>query len=128
MILSVTVVLVFGKRPAGHHSVAHARTSIPASTPLLHTCLPGEIVPQSVCSRYGLKVGYYSAWFVQALMFVCSPLAWPIGKLLDYVLGPEHSVGPSPQPPIHRHHHACTCQQVMCSFAAASVIVTSHSL
>lgn len=63
VIISVTVVLVFG-----------------------------EIIPQAICSRYGLKVGAYSAWFVKLLMIICSPLSWPIGKLLDYVLGPNHSV------------------------------------
>ncbi|PNW70423.1 hypothetical protein CHLRE_17g719250v5 [Chlamydomonas reinhardtii] len=62
VLLSVTVVLVFG-----------------------------EIIPQAVCSRYGLKVGAYSAWFVRLLMTLCSPIAWPIGKLLDFLLGPDHS-------------------------------------
>ncbi|GLC43679.1 hypothetical protein PLESTM_001503800 [Pleodorina starrii] len=51
----------------------------------------GEIIPQAVCSRYGLKVGAYSAWFVRILMTLCSPIAWPIGKLLDFMLGPDHS-------------------------------------
>ncbi|KAG2449851.1 hypothetical protein HYH02_005374 [Chlamydomonas schloesseri] len=51
----------------------------------------GEIIPQAVCSRYGLKVGAYSAWFVRLLMTLCSPIAWPIGKLLDFLLGPDHS-------------------------------------
>ncbi|GIL60818.1 hypothetical protein Vafri_15336 [Volvox africanus] len=51
----------------------------------------GEIIPQAVCSRYGLKVGAYSAWFVRILMTICSPIAWPIGKLLDFMLGPDHS-------------------------------------
>lgn len=51
----------------------------------------GEIIPQAICSRYGLKVGAYSAWFVRSLMYVCSPIAWPIGKLLDFLLGSEHS-------------------------------------
>lgn len=46
-----------------------------------------------MCSRYGLKVGAYSAWFVKILMVLCSPIAWPIGKLLDFMLGPDHSVG-----------------------------------
>lgn len=57
---------------------------VPAST---------QIIPQAVCSRYGLKVGAYSAWFVKILMVLCSPIAWPIGKLLDFMLGPDHSVG-----------------------------------
>ncbi|GFH09065.1 CNNM transmembrane domain-containing protein, partial [Haematococcus lacustris] len=79
----------------------------------------GEILPQAICSRYGLKVsgeaagrgwaarmqqgaaaeqsghdhpvGAYSAWFVRALMCLCSPLAWPVAKLLDYLLGADHS-------------------------------------
>mmetsp|Transcript_1813 Transcript_1813/g.5272 ORF Transcript_1813/g.5272 Transcript_1813/m.5272 type:complete len:559 (-) Transcript_1813:404-2080(-) len=51
----------------------------------------GEIIPQAVCSRYGLAVGSYSAWLVRILMFVCFPVAWPISKLLDYLLGSDHS-------------------------------------
>ena len=45
--------------------------------------------------RYGLAVGSYSAWLVRALMVLCWPIAWPISKLLDYLLGSEHSVGPA---------------------------------
>jgi metal transporter CNNM len=41
-------------------------------------------------ARYGLAIGYYSAWLVRALMLLTSPLSWPIGKLLDFVLGAEH--------------------------------------
>lgn len=52
----------------------------------------GEIIPQSICSRYGLKVGAYSAWFVKILMVLCSPISWPIAKLLDFLLGADHSV------------------------------------
>eukprot|EP00195_Chlamydomonas_chlamydogama_P007783 CAMPEP_0202891134 /NCGR_PEP_ID=MMETSP1392-20130828/1288_1 /ASSEMBLY_ACC=CAM_ASM_000868 /TAXON_ID=225041 /ORGANISM="Chlamydomonas chlamydogama, Strain SAG 11-48b" /LENGTH=783 /DNA_ID=CAMNT_0049574813 /DNA_START=91 /DNA_END=2442 /DNA_ORIENTATION=- len=50
----------------------------------------GEILPQSVCTRYGLMVGAYAAWFVKLLMLVCMPLSWPIAKLLDLLLGSEH--------------------------------------
>ncbi|KAF8064507.1 CBSDUF1 [Scenedesmus sp. PABB004] len=50
----------------------------------------GEILPQAVCSRYGLAIGYYCAWLVRGLMAVTSPISWPIGKLLDFLLGVEH--------------------------------------
>jgi hypothetical protein len=39
------------------------------------------------------QIGAGAAWFVRALMAVCAPLSWPIGKLLDCVLGGEHTVG-----------------------------------
>ncbi|KAJ3374998.1 hypothetical protein GGF31_005720 [Allomyces arbusculus] len=47
----------------------------------------GEIIPQAVCSRYGLAVGANCAWFVRALMWILSPIAYPISKLLDWILG-----------------------------------------
>ncbi|KAK9798172.1 hypothetical protein WJX73_006151 [Symbiochloris irregularis] len=52
----------------------------------------GEIIPQAVCSRYGLAVGAYSAFFVRALMVAVGVIAYPISMLLDSVLGPEHPV------------------------------------
>jgi metal transporter CNNM len=42
--------------------------------------------------RYGLVIGANLAWLVRVLMVVCSPVAWPVGKLLDWLLGPEHHV------------------------------------
>lgn len=52
---------------------------------------PGEIIPQSICSHYGLAVGAYAAPFVRLLMLLFSPIAWPISRVLDWVLGREHS-------------------------------------
>ena len=52
----------------------------------------GEIVPQAICSHYGLAIGAWTAWFVRFLMIVSSPISWPISKLLDYLLGSEHTV------------------------------------
>jgi hypothetical protein len=42
--------------------------------------------------RYGLEVGAYSSWLVRALMLLAAPVAWPMGKLLDLMLGKDHRV------------------------------------
>lgn len=52
----------------------------------------GEIIPQAVCSRHGLAVGAHSAWFVRILMVTFAVIAYPISKVLDYLLGAEHTV------------------------------------
>lgn len=52
----------------------------------------GEIIPQAVCTRYGLAVGASCAPFVRLLMLITAPIAWPISKILDYVLGTKHTV------------------------------------
>ena len=74
--------------PPSPSDVTHSST--PHSTPT------GEVIPQAICSRYGLMVGAYSAWFVRLLMTLTMPISWPIAKLLDLLLGSEHSVRTSP--------------------------------
>ncbi|KAI8005534.1 DUF21 domain-containing protein [Camellia lanceoleosa] len=47
----------------------------------------GEVIPQAICTRYGLAVGANFVWLVRILMIICYPIAYPIGKILDWVLG-----------------------------------------
>ena len=63
---------------------------------LLHALLgsAGEIIPQALCSRHGLAIGAYSAWFVQILIWIVWVIAFPISKILDMLLGTEHGVCP----------------------------------
>lgn len=41
----------------------------------------GEIIPQAICTRYGLSVGANFVWLVRILMIICYPIAFPIGKV-----------------------------------------------
>ncbi|KAH8585494.1 hypothetical protein B0O99DRAFT_603253 [Bisporella sp. PMI_857] len=50
----------------------------------------GEVIPQSICVRYGLPIGSYLSSVVLGLMYIMSPIAWPTAKLLDYLLGEDH--------------------------------------
>ncbi|MED6122266.1 DUF21 domain-containing protein [Stylosanthes scabra] len=47
----------------------------------------GEVIPQAICSRYGLAVGSNFVSLVRILMMICYPIAYPIGKVLDILLG-----------------------------------------
>ncbi|KAI8471248.1 MAG: hypothetical protein J3K34DRAFT_520738 [Monoraphidium minutum] len=70
------------------------RLADPLTAVLLSTSVVlvfGEVLPQALCSRYGLQIGASSAWFVRLLMMLAAPLAWPVGKLLDFLLGGEHT-------------------------------------
>jgi metal transporter CNNM len=49
----------------------------------------GEIIPQAACSRYALYIGSKVIRIVQVLVLLIFPLAWPISKCLDWLLGDE---------------------------------------
>ncbi|GAB4826311.1 hypothetical protein Ancab_009176 [Ancistrocladus abbreviatus] len=51
----------------------------------------GEIIPQAVCSRYGLSVGAKLSVLVRLLVIVLWPISYPISKFLDWLLGKGHS-------------------------------------
>eukprot|EP00753_Platysulcus_tardus_P011914 PLAT3323.19.p1 GENE.PLAT3323.19~~PLAT3323.19.p1 ORF type:complete len:495 (+),score=183.70 PLAT3323.19:27-1487(+) len=52
----------------------------------------GEVIPQAVCTGpKKLMIGANSAPIVRLFMFILFPIAWPLGKLLDLVLGEDHA-------------------------------------
>ncbi|KAJ1667205.1 hypothetical protein IW140_003827 [Coemansia sp. RSA 1813] len=63
--------------------------SIAISTTLIF--LFGEIIPQALCTRFGLAIGAFFACPVTVLQLVLSPLGYPIALLLDRILGAAHS-------------------------------------
>ncbi|XP_017437386.1 DUF21 domain-containing protein At4g14240 isoform X3 [Vigna angularis] len=61
-------------------------------TLLLCNAAAMEVIPQSICSRYGLAVGANFVWLVRILMIICYPVAYPIGKVLDRLLGHDEAL------------------------------------
>lgn len=47
----------------------------------------GEILPQAICARHGLKVGGNLAFFVWGLEWVLYPVVKPIATALNFLLG-----------------------------------------
>jgi metal transporter CNNM len=49
----------------------------------------GEIIPQAVCSRYGLAVGAHTRYITYSVMGLTFPISYPLAKILDFFLGKE---------------------------------------
>ena len=66
--------------PGGFYAIAISTASI---------VIFGEVIPQSLCVRYGLAIGAAFVPPVLVLMYIMYPIAYPIAKLLDYMLGDD---------------------------------------
>ncbi|CAL1702386.1 unnamed protein product [Somion occarium] len=51
-----------------------------------------EIIPQSLCTRYGLYFGAKMAGLVRVLIWGLGIVSWPVAKLLEWALGPHHGI------------------------------------
>ncbi|KAF9475034.1 DUF21-domain-containing protein [Pholiota conissans] len=51
-----------------------------------------EIIPQSLFTRHGLYLGAKMAGFTRILIYVMGIIAWPVAKLLEFVLGSHHGI------------------------------------
>ena len=67
--------------------IAGGAVALIASTALI--VVFGEIVPQAICSRHGVKAGAYLSWLLWATIVVTFIFAFPIAAILDKVLGEE---------------------------------------
>ncbi|EKM75200.1 hypothetical protein AGABI1DRAFT_46804 [Agaricus bisporus var. burnettii JB137-S8] len=54
---------------------------------VISTAAIGSVIPQAVSVRYGLAIGATCSPLVLGMMYLFAPIAWPIAKLLDFILG-----------------------------------------
>jgi len=50
----------------------------------------GNIIPEALCLRHGLKIASYFSSFVNALVFICFPISFPLSKAMDAIIGRDY--------------------------------------
>ncbi|UJR29040.1 hypothetical protein I4U23_010255 [Adineta vaga] len=68
-------------------SLVHGLLAVVGSTVMI--VLMGEIIPQAICSRYGLVIGSYTYVVTWTCMLVTGIISYPLGFILDKILGQE---------------------------------------
>ena len=48
-----------------------------------------EIMPQSILFRYRIPGSYYTLFFTKTAKFILSPIAWPLSKIIGYIISQE---------------------------------------
>ena len=54
--------------------------------------LVGEVLPQAACKRFGLAIGFHARRLVWAMLIIALPVAYPLAKFLDWLLGEEDAL------------------------------------
>jgi metal transporter CNNM len=68
-------------------SLVHGLFAVIGSTVMI--VLMGEIIPQAICSRYGLIIGAHTYVITWGCMMVTGIISYPLGFILDKILGQE---------------------------------------
>ena len=71
-----------------------ARSPLPTAPCLVGPIPAGEIIPQAVCSRFGIAIGAAVAPAVRVLMLASAPISWPMSWVLHRCLGSENPLFP----------------------------------
>lgn len=68
-------------------SLVHGLFAVIGSTIMI--VLMGEIIPQAICSRYGLVIGAHTHVITWTSMIVTGVISYPLGFILNKILGQE---------------------------------------
>ncbi|KAG9130892.1 hypothetical protein Leryth_006664 [Lithospermum erythrorhizon] len=99
ILLSVTLILFFGEDfllycndsvVSDNLKSDNKNDKMPTSGEVDDRNFWAQIIPQSVCTRYGLVIGAAVAPMIQVLVWFWFPITYPLSKLLDYLLEEGH--------------------------------------